>query len=55
MPSDVASMCAHAGHDLPEGPYVQTVDEMSKFTEEYESSHQLMVALLDRWMGEVVA
>lgn len=51
-PSDVASMCAHAGHDLPEGPYVQTVDKMRNFTEDYESSHGLMVALLDRWMGE---
>ena len=54
MASDVASMCAHAGHDLPEGPYVQTVDEMRDFTEAYESSHQLMVALLDGWMGERV-
>jgi GMP synthase-like glutamine amidotransferase len=52
IPSDVASMCAHAGHDLPEGPYVQSVDKMRNFTEEYEPSHQLMVSLLDAWMGE---
>ena len=52
MPSDVASMCAHAGHDLPEGPYVQAADKMRNFTEAYESSHQLMVSLLDRWIGE---
>ncbi|HET6463288.1 MAG TPA: type 1 glutamine amidotransferase [Candidatus Krumholzibacteria bacterium] len=50
--ADVASMCAHGGHDLPEGPYVQTVEKMRSFTDEYESSHQLMVTLLDRWMGE---
>lgn len=50
-PDDVAAMCAHAGHDLPEGPYVQTADGMRDSSRGCESSHRLLDSLLDRWMG----
>jgi GMP synthase-like glutamine amidotransferase len=50
-PEDVAAMCTHAGHDLPEGPYVQTADRMTDSSQGCASSHRLLEALLDRWMG----
>jgi GMP synthase (glutamine-hydrolysing) len=51
-PEDVASMCDHAGADLPEGPYVQTAVEMTDSSRDYSSPHRLLGSILDRWMGE---
>lgn len=50
-PEDVAAMCDDAGDDLPEGPYVQTAEKMRDSSQEYASAHQLLGAILDRWMG----
>jgi GMP synthase-like glutamine amidotransferase len=50
-PEDVVGMCAHAGHDLPEGPYVQTADRMRDCSQGCASSHRLLDGVLDRWMG----
>jgi GMP synthase-like glutamine amidotransferase len=48
---DVAAMCDHAGHDLPDGPFVQTADTMRDSTQAFASSHRLLETILDRWMG----
>jgi GMP synthase-like glutamine amidotransferase len=50
-PEDVAAMCAHAGHDLPDGPYVQSADRMKDSSQGCASSHRLLDAVLDHWMG----
>jgi GMP synthase-like glutamine amidotransferase len=50
-PEDIAAMCAHAGNDLPDGPYVQAADRMQDSSQGCASSHRLLDVLLDRWMG----
>lgn len=51
-PDDVAGMLAHAGADLPEGPYVQLPDEMRSCAAACEVSHRLLDEVLDRWTRE---
>jgi GMP synthase-like glutamine amidotransferase len=53
---DIAAMIAHAGQDLPEGPYVQAADDMmSAAAASVEPSHRLLEAVLDRWIGVSVS
>ena len=54
-PEDVAAMCNDAGDDLPEGPYVQTVEKMRDSSQEYTPPHRLLESTLDHWMGERAA
>ncbi len=54
-PDDITAMCAHAGDELPEGPYVQTADRMKDSSRECAASHRLLEALLDGWMEEAVS
>jgi len=51
-PEDVMQMCAHAGPEAPEGPYVQTPEDMRDCSRLCASAHPLLGTLLDRWMGE---
>lgn len=54
-PDDIAAMCAHAGADLPEGPYVERPEKMKDSSRECASSHRLLEALLDGWTEETVS
>jgi GMP synthase-like glutamine amidotransferase len=49
---EIAGMLAHAGN-LPDGPYVRPAGDI-KNSAVCESSHRLLEAVLDRWIGVVV-
>jgi len=53
-PEDIAGMLAHAGNDLPEGPYVQGPEEMTSASDACVQAHRLLEEVLDRWMGVTV-
>jgi GMP synthase-like glutamine amidotransferase len=47
--AEIAGMLAACG-DLPEGPYVQSVEQMQR-SADATASHSLLDAVLDRWTG----
>jgi GMP synthase-like glutamine amidotransferase len=50
-PADIVGMIAHAGADLPEGPYVRRAEEIAGAADACDASHRLLDAVLDRWIG----
>lgn len=49
-PDEIAGMLGAAG-DLPEGPYVQSVETIKDSARACAESHRLLEAVLDRWIG----
>jgi GMP synthase-like glutamine amidotransferase len=51
-PSEIKGMVAHAGIDLPEGPYVQPPEQLEQSSAACAKSHALLDDVLDRWIGK---
>ncbi|HET6350280.1 MAG TPA: type 1 glutamine amidotransferase [Candidatus Krumholzibacteria bacterium] len=50
-PDDIENMLAHS-EDLPEGPYVRTVDAIERSSRDCAQSHRRLDDVLSRWLGD---